>query len=174
MVNDEGVVAPTRSDPIARALSQVIGGPVGRPGTAAPVVSSGAHPARDRHGHPGSGHGAEGAMRADPWTPTGRCATPRCASPICPISTPSGLAEGVWPYSDSEGRYQVMEYPVGISYFAWATGRLTNMVGPDPRRPSAPRLRPDVLGLPGIGDRGQPVLRGQRRPAGPGGCCRRC
>jgi len=42
-----------------------------------------------------------------------------CYSDVTYIYTGRGLAEHTWPYSDTQGRYQVMEYPVGISYFAW-------------------------------------------------------
>jgi uncharacterized membrane protein len=59
--------------------------------------------------------------------------THMCYSDLPYLYTGRGLAELEWPYSDDpqvRARYEVMEYPVGISYFAygaawvthWATG----------------------------------------------------
>ena len=42
-----------------------------------------------------------------------------CYSDVPYLYTGRGFAEGRWPYADAGGRYEVMEYPVGISYFAW-------------------------------------------------------
>ena len=58
-----------------------------------------------------------------------------CYSDIPYLYLPRGMAEQSWPYSDTGGRYQVMEYPVGISYFAWGTSLLTKLFasGPSPQ-----------------------------------------
>ena len=48
-----------------------------------------------------------------------------CYSDIPYLYTGRGLVEGRWPYADPHGRYQVMEYPVGISYFAWVAAKVT-------------------------------------------------
>jgi len=55
-----------------------------------------------------------------------------CYSDVPYLYTGRGFAEGLWPYADSEGRYQVMEYPVGISYLAWGAAKLTQLepIGP--------------------------------------------
>ena len=47
-----------------------------------------------------------------------------CYSDLPYLYTGRGLAELDWPYTDDPGiraRYEVMEYPVGISYFAYGT-----------------------------------------------------
>ena len=62
--------------------------------------------------------------------------------------------EGRWPYADPERRYEVMEYPVGISYFAWGVAKITQATPltragpPVAERRSVPS--PMVYGLPGI------------------------
>ncbi|MEZ5161219.1 MAG: hypothetical protein R2709_11070 [Marmoricola sp.] len=61
------------------------------------------------------------------------------------------FGRATWPYADTDGRYEVMEYPVGISYFAW--GQLWS---PSSSRPAhqtlrASRCRPWCsLGMPGM------------------------
>ena len=52
-----------------------------------------------------------------------------CYSDVPYLYTGRGLAEGRWPYADSGGRYEVTEYPVGISYLAWCAAQA------DPARP---------------------------------------
>ena len=51
-------------------------------------------------------------------------------------STPlRGLVEHEWPYSDDEqvrARYEVMEYPVGIAYWAWGASWLTHVLNGSP------------------------------------------
>ena len=55
-----------------------------------------------------------------------------CYSDVPYLYTERGFAEGHWPYADSDGRFQVMEYPVGISYLAWAPPEITQL---DPAGP---------------------------------------
>ncbi|MEZ5194408.1 MAG: glycosyltransferase 87 family protein [Nocardioides sp.] len=64
-----------------------------------------------------------------------------CYSDLPYLYTGRGLAELNWPYTTDEqvrARYDVMEYPVGISYYAWATAWVTHCRAPRPR----PALRP--------------------------------
>ena len=52
-----------------------------------------------------------------------------CYSDLPYLYTGRGLAELNWPYSDDaqvRARYEVMEYPVGISYCAWGTAWVTH------------------------------------------------
>ena len=75
-----------------------------------------------------------------------------CYSDIPYLYTGRGFAEGLWPYADTDGRYQVMEYPVGISYLAWAAAKITQL---DPSGPPVARAArtstPDALwSLPGM------------------------
>jgi uncharacterized membrane protein len=74
-----------------------------------------------------------------------------CYSDIPYLYTGRGLAEHKWPYSDTEGRYQVMEYPVGISYFAWGASEVTRLFATGP--PQAERAAVDrgsLWGMPGM------------------------
>ena len=151
MSDDGSVVAPTRVDPVARSLSEVAGGPLGRHGlphrwwtpvrvllalvTVVFVLSI-------VHRVP--------CMQTD-WTGDAARYAKMCYSDVPYLYTGRGLAEGLWPYSDNGGRYEVMEYPVGISYLAWFAAKLTLL------SPSGPSLavRADtdpggVWGLPGM------------------------
>ncbi len=146
-------VAPTRTDPVARSLSEAVGGPVGahaRPhrwwspvrvllalATVVLALSIVHHvPCMD------SGWGND-AVRYGKM----------CYSDVPYLYTGRGLAEGQWPYADTGGRFEVMEYPVGISYLAWAAARLTQL---DPSGPPIAERRaadPGALwSLPGMGE----------------------
>ncbi len=148
----DGVVAPTRTDPVAAALADVSGGPVGRHARPhrwwtplrvllalytvvlalsvvhhVPCLTAGWGDDQARYG--------KGCYSDVPYLYTGR-----------------GLAEGWWPYADDGGRHQAMEYPVGISYLASVAGDLTRAVAQDgpseaERRAVAPG---EVWGLPGM------------------------
>ncbi|TIC89348.1 DUF2029 domain-containing protein [Nocardioides sp. GY 10113] len=75
-----------------------------------------------------------------------------CYSDLRPLYIPRGLAERAWPYSDDaevRSRYEVMEYPVGISYWAWGTAWVTQWLNGSPdvtERYSLPV--DDLWGLP--------------------------
>lgn len=62
-----------------------------------------------------------------------------CYSDLPYLYTGRGLAELAWPYSGDEQtreRYDVMEYPVGISYWAWGTAWVTHkLMGSPPLEP---------------------------------------
>ena len=74
-----------------------------------------------------------------------------CYSDIPYLYVPRGMAEQSWPYADTGGRYEVMEYPVGISLLrlgdvpAHEAVRV-GAVRAGPRRDTGRRL----LGLPGM------------------------
>lgn len=58
-----------------------------------------------------------------------------CYTDLRPLYVPRGLAEHAWPYSDDEqtrARYEVMEYPVGIAYWAWGTAWVTHWLNGSP------------------------------------------
>ncbi|WP_182378630.1 glycosyltransferase 87 family protein [Nocardioides sp. WS12] len=58
-----------------------------------------------------------------------------CYTDLRPLYVPRGLAEHAWPYSDDEQtreRYEVMEYPVGIAYWAWGTAWVTHWLNGSP------------------------------------------
>ena len=51
-----------------------------------------------------------------------------CYSDLPYLYTGRGLVELDWPYSDDpqvRARYEVMEYPVGIAYFAYGAAWVT-------------------------------------------------
>ncbi|MET0839611.1 MAG: glycosyltransferase 87 family protein, partial [Marmoricola sp.] len=147
------VVAPTREDPFARSMSEVVGGPVGRHGRPhrwwSPVrvllalfsvvfVLSLVHhvPCMETNWASDQARYAKGCYSDIPYLYTGR-----------------GFAEGQWPYADSEGRFEVMEYPVGISYLAFAAAGITRLFPSGP--PDAQREAVDsslLWSLPGMAD----------------------
>ncbi|TNM38690.1 DUF2029 domain-containing protein [Nocardioides albidus] len=58
-----------------------------------------------------------------------------CYTDLKPLYVPRGLAEHAWPYSDDDqirARYEVMEYPVGIAYWAWGTAWITHWLNGSP------------------------------------------
>ena len=74
-----------------------------------------------------------------------------CYSDIPYLYVPRGMAEQTWPYADTGGRYQVMEYPVGISYVAWGASLLTEPFASGPsEQVRADTPADDLLGLPGM------------------------
>ena len=121
------VVAPTLTDPFARSMSEVVGGPVGG------------------HGRPHSWWVpvrvllalfavvfALSVLQHDPclrtnWSSDQARYGKACYSDIPYLYTGRGFAEGLWPYADNGGRYEVMEYPVGISYLAWVAAKVTQL-----------------------------------------------
>ena len=61
--------------------------------------------------------------------------THMCYSDLPYLYTGRGFVELNWPYSDDEqvrDRYEVMEYPVGISYWAWGTAWVTHWITGSP------------------------------------------
>ncbi|MCW2759928.1 MAG: integral rane protein [Marmoricola sp.] len=145
------LVAPTRADPFARRMSEVVGGPVGRHARPhswwvpvrvllalfAVVFSLGLV----QH---------EPCLKTD-WTGDQARYGKMCYSDLPYQYTGRGYAEGLWPYSDSGDRYQVTEYPVGISYLAWTAAKLTQL---DPEGPPMAQRRTvdpgQVWSLPGM------------------------
>lgn len=145
------VVAPTHADPVARSLSEVVGGPVGRHGRphrwwvpvrvllalfavvfALAVVQH------------------EPCLRTN-WADDQARYGKACYSDIPYMYTGRGFVEGLWPYADNGGRYQAMEYPVGISYLAWVSAKVTQLDPSGPPVSERHRQQPDALwSLPGM------------------------
>jgi uncharacterized membrane protein len=132
-------VAPTRTDPFARQLCARLwwvggGGRVGRPAPphrwwtplrvllalTAVVFAL----AIVQH---------EPCLRTN-WSSNEARYGKMCYSDVPYLYTGRGLVEGLWPYADNHGRYQVMEYPVGISYVAWLTAKVVQL------RPEGPSV----------------------------------
>jgi uncharacterized membrane protein len=125
-------VPPTRADPFARRMSEVVGGPVGE------------HARPHRWWVPVrvllalfAVVFALSLVQHQPcvntnWSSDQARYGKMCYSDVPYLYTGRGYAEGLWPYSDSDGRSEVTEYPVGISYVAWLGAKLTQL---DPSGP---------------------------------------
>ncbi|HET7328833.1 MAG TPA: hypothetical protein VFJ14_16295, partial [Nocardioidaceae bacterium] len=117
--HDPEPVRPTHDDPVARASSESVGGPVG--GHAA--------------GHPWwtpvrvilavaclamlLGMAQKTPCVAHEWTGENFRYAALCYSDVPYLYTGRGFAELTVPFSDTGGRYDAMEYPVLIGYFAY-------------------------------------------------------
>ena len=130
-------VHPTRDDRVVAAVSEAVGGPVGE------------HAGRHRWWTParvlllltavtfvlGMVQKAPCSLaegKDQPWVYSHMCYTD-----LRPLYVPRGLAELAWTYSDDEetrGRYEVMEYPVGISYWAHGAAWVTQVLNGSPDR----------------------------------------
>ena len=135
MVRDDRV-HPTREDPAVAALSEGLGGPAGD------------HAGRHPWWTPvrvvlaiaalcfAVGMGQKGNCYADGWQDGQARYTHMCYSDLPYLYTGRGLAELAWPYTDDpavRARYpEVMEYPVGISYWAWGTAWVTHWAAGSP------------------------------------------
>jgi hypothetical protein len=90
----------------------------------------------------------KGSCFEDSWQDGDARYTHMCYSDLPYLYTGRGFAELEWPYDDDpqvRRRYDVMEYPVGISYYAWATAWVTHWMNGSPDL--APRFaqRADAL-----------------------------
>jgi uncharacterized membrane protein len=134
-VNDGDRVHPTRDDPVVTSLSESVGGPIG--------PRAGRHP----WWTPvrvvlamtalcfALGMFQKAPCYQDTWQDGDARYTQMCYSDLPYLYTGRGLAELNWPYSGDEqvrARYDVMEYPVGIAYFAWATAWATHWANGSP------------------------------------------
>src|ERR1700759_3996443 len=76
-----------------------------------------------------------GCYEQGEWLFSTHAYTHMCYSDLPYLYTDRGLAELDWPYSqdtETRERYQVMEYPVGISYFAYGAAWVTHWVTGSP------------------------------------------
>ena len=131
-----GAPACAADDGVVRVLSEVAGGP------------SGAHSAGHRWWTPvrvllaltavvfALGMVQKTSCFQDTWTDSETRFTHMCYSDLPYLYTGRGLAELAWPYSDDaevRERYpEVMEYPVGISYWAYGTAWLAQQIAGAP------------------------------------------
>jgi uncharacterized membrane protein len=128
-------VHPTRDDPIVAALSEGVGGPVG--------THAGRHP----WWTPARvilllaaltmalGMVQKSGCYQKTWFFAPHQYTHMCYSDLPYLYTGRGLAELDWPYSNDpqvRQRYDVMEYPVGISYFAYGAAWVTHWASGSP------------------------------------------
>jgi len=134
-VGDRDWVDPTVDDPLVASLSEGVGGPVGSRAA----------------GHPwwtpirvllaltavcmALGMVQKGNCYEDTWQNGQARYTHMCYSDLPYLYTGRGFAELNWPYSDDaqvRDRFEVMEYPVGISYWAWGTAWVTHWLNGSP------------------------------------------
>jgi uncharacterized membrane protein len=138
-------VHPTVDDPAVAALSQGVGGPAGE------------HAGRHPWWTPvrvvlalaalclALGMVQKKACFDDGWTSETTRYTHMCYSDLPYLYIGRGFVELNWPYDDDpqvRARFETMEYPIGISYWAWGTAHVTQWLGgsPDlePRYPQDP------------------------------------
>jgi len=149
-------VRPTRDDDVLAGLSEVAGGPAGE---------------HDR-GHPWwtpirvllvvtAACFALGMVQKAPcasvtWQNGEDRYAQMCYSDLPYLYTGRGFAELKWPYDtnpETRARYETMEYPVGISYFAWADAWLTHWLSGSPDvRTRAQQPASEIWGQPGVVD----------------------
>lgn len=130
-MSEREVVRPTADDPLLRGTSAMLGGPAGE------------HAGHHRWWTPvrvllvltavcfALGMVQKTGCYASDWQNGEERYAQMCYSDLPYLYTDRGFAELEWPYSSDpqvRARYQVMEYPAGISYFAWATAEVTHVV----------------------------------------------
>ncbi|WP_017933513.1 glycosyltransferase family 87 protein [Nocardioides sp. Iso805N] len=149
-----GVVAPAHEDRVVETLSESIGGPVGE------------HAGRHRWWTPvrvlllltaivmALGMVQKSSCYSQTWSNGNTRYTHMCYSDLPYLYTGRGFAELKWPYSGdatTRSRYEVMEYPVGIAYWAWGTAYVTHWLAGSPDLSSRAALSTDKLwGEPGV------------------------
>jgi uncharacterized membrane protein len=121
------VSRPSLDDPVVGALSEGVGGPVG------------SHAGRHPWWTPlrvllaltavviAVGMAQKASCAGEDWRGENRY-TSMCYTDLAFLYVGRGLAEGEWPYTSDpqvRARHQVMEYPVGIAYGAWAMAQAT-------------------------------------------------
>jgi uncharacterized membrane protein len=146
-----GVVRPTRSDPLVVAASESIGGPVGTHGRGHPwwtpvrvvlAVTAVAFLL---------GMVQKTPCVRDDWTGDKVRYSAMCYSDVPYLYSGRGFAAGYLPYADNGGRYQAMEYPVLIGYFAYGTSWITRTLAGSPDLDARRDVPADqVYGRPGV------------------------
>jgi uncharacterized membrane protein len=145
------IVRPTHDDPVAVAASESIGGPVGRHARPHPWWT----PVRVVLALACLGLLLAMAQKTPcvkaEWTGAEYRYAALCYSDVPYLYTGRGFAERLVPFSDTDERYQTMEYPVVIGYFAYGAAVLTQAVSGWPdvaERAALPA--DDVFGAPGV------------------------
>jgi uncharacterized membrane protein len=126
---------PTHDDPVVAALSEGVGGPLGSRAARHPWWT----PVRVLLALTALciavGMVQKAGCYGETWGGEKRYSQ-MCYSDLPYLYTGRGLVEGHWPFSDDEqvrARYpEVMEYPVGIAYFAYGAARATQVLTGSP------------------------------------------
>lgn len=134
-VGDRAWVDPTTDDAVVTTLSEGVGGPIG--------TRAGRHP----WWTPvrvllaltalclALGMFQKAGCYDNTWQDGQSRYSQMCYSDLPYLYTGRGFAELNWPYSDDHqvrDRFEVMEYPVGISYWAWGTAWVTHWITGSP------------------------------------------
>lgn len=130
-----GHVHPTQDDPVIAGLSEAVGGPVGERAGGSRWWT----PLRVVLLMAAIGC-ALGLLQKAPcaeetWGEGDTRYSQMCYSDLPFLYTLRGFAERTYPYTDDEQtrvRYESMEYPVGISYWAWGTSYVTHWLSGSP------------------------------------------
>ena len=147
-------VHPSQDDPVVTALSEGVGGPMGRHGrvrghwltpVSVVLLLTGLVVAL-------------GMVQKTPcftstWGEGQTRYSHMCYSDLPYLYTGRGMVERTWPYSGDEQvreRFEVMEYPVGISYWTYGTAWVTHLVRGTPDL--EPRFRQPASALYGDPD----------------------
>jgi len=124
-------VHPTLDDPVVTGLSEGVGGPMGTRSSGHPWWT----PARVlvllAAVFFALGMVQKSGCYQRYWVYDDHRYTHMCYSDLPYLYTGRGLAELDWPFSDDpqvRARYEVMEYPVGIAYFAYGAAWVTQKV----------------------------------------------
>jgi uncharacterized membrane protein len=144
-------VRPTHDDPVARAASESIGGPVGRHARPHPwwtpvrvVLAVACLTAL-------LGMAQKTPCVADHWSGAEYRYAALCYSDVPYLYAERGFAERTVPFTDTGGRYQTMEYPVVIGYFAYGAALITHALSGWPDVAARAALpAEDVAGAPGV------------------------
>lgn len=127
-MSDASRVHPTRDDPVVAALAESVGGPAG--------TRAGRHP----WWSPvrvlllltaltfAAGMVTKAPCAESQWQDSTERYSHMCYSDMPYLYTWRGMSDLHWPYTDDpavRSEFEVMEYPAGISYWAWGTGWVT-------------------------------------------------
>ena len=124
----DGHVHPTLDDPVVTALSEGVGGPMGPRATRHPWWTPTRVLLLLAAAFFALGMVQKSGCYEDYWVYDDERYTHMCYSDLPYLYTGRGLVELAWPYSDDpqvRARYEVMEYPVGIAYFAYGAAWVT-------------------------------------------------
>ena len=145
------VVAPTHEDPLARSASEGVGGPSGRHSAGHPWWT----PVRVVLAFTCVAF-MLGMVQKTPcvraeWTGESYRYAALCYSDVPYLYVGRGFAERSVPFSDTGGRWQVMEYPVVIGYFAYGAALATHALSGWPDVEERRLLAADDVGsAPGV------------------------
>jgi uncharacterized membrane protein len=150
------VIAPTLEDPVVASASEIIGGPTGRRSVGAPWW----RPVRVVLAMACLFWALAMVQKlpcsATDWEDGELRARVMCYSDIPYLYAGRGFAERVVPFSDTEGRYMYLEYPVVTGYFTYAAALVTHAVNGFPDLEPRARVSTETLG-------GWPPVRDERQ-----------